>query len=79
MDMNIIIIQCIHLNRIKYQPSDHKTFLLHLYNSGPTSKTLGRRCINVIEMFCVYWEYNNIKNIYIPLGNRLVVVSRLHE
>ena len=26
----------------------------HLYNVGPTSKTLGRRCINVIQMFCVY-------------------------
>ena len=26
-----------------------------LYNVGPTSKTLGRRCINVIQMFCVCW------------------------
>ena len=38
------------------QPSKHKTFVLHLYNVGPTSKTLGRRCINVIQMFCVCWE-----------------------
>ena len=29
----------------------HKTFVYHLYNVGPTSKTLGRRCINVIQMF----------------------------
>ena len=27
------------------------TFVYHLYNVGPTSKTLGRRCTNVIEMF----------------------------
>ena len=26
-----------------------------LYNVGPTSKTLGRRCINVIQMCCVHW------------------------
>ena len=28
-----------------------------LYNVGPTSKTLGRRCINVIglQAFCVCW------------------------
>ena len=33
-----------------------KTFFSHLYNVGPASKTLGRRCINVIQMFCIYWE-----------------------
>ena len=27
----------------------------HLYNVGPTSKTLDRRCTNVIQMFCVCW------------------------
>ena len=26
-------------------PSSHKTFVWHLYNGGPTSKALGRRCI----------------------------------
>ena len=36
-------------------PSKHKTFVEHLYNVGPTSKTLGRRCTNVIQMFYVYW------------------------
>ena len=35
--------------------SKHKTFVWHLYNAGPTSKTLGRRCTNVIQMFCVGW------------------------
>ena len=30
-----------------------QTFVYHLYNFGPMSKTLGRRCINVIQMFCV--------------------------
>ena len=41
----------------------------HLYNGGPTSRTLGRRCINVIQMFCVYWvttfsNFNKIIHIY---------------
>ena len=26
-----------------------------LYNVGSASKTLGQRCINVIQMFCVCW------------------------
>ena len=30
-------------------PSKHKTFV------GPITKTLGRRCTNVIQMFCVCW------------------------
>ena len=30
----------------------------HLYKVGPTSSTLVQHCINVIEMFCVYWDYN---------------------
>ena len=33
-------------------PSEHWTFVWPLYNVGPTSKTLGRRCTNVIQMFC---------------------------
>ena len=40
----------------KQRDSKHKTFVKHLYNVGPTSKTLGRRCINVIQMFCVCWD-----------------------
>ena len=36
-------------------PSKHKTFVYLLYNVGPTSETMGLRCINVIQMFCVYW------------------------
>ena len=35
-------------------PSKHKTFVQHLYNGGPMTKTLGRRGINVIQMFCVF-------------------------
>ena len=31
----------------------------HLYNVGPTSKTLCRRCTSVIQMFCVFWELQN--------------------
>ena len=33
------------------------TFVQHVYNVGPTSKTLGQRCTKVLLMFCVtvYW------------------------
>ena len=41
-------------------PSKHKTFLDHLYNVVLTSKTLGWRCINAIQMFCVYCVDINI-------------------
>ena len=34
------------------------SFVQHLYNAGPTSKTLDRRCINVVQMFCVCWATN---------------------
>ena len=40
--------QCFLVDSSKY-----KTFVQHLYNVGPTSSTLGRRCINVVQMFCV--------------------------
>ena len=36
-----------------YVPSKHKKYVWHSCNVGPTSKTLGRRCIKVIQMFCV--------------------------
>ena len=36
-------------------PSEHKNICMTLYNVGPTSKTLGRSCINVIQMCCVCW------------------------
>ena len=31
-------------------------YIYHSYNVGPTSKTLRRRCINVIQKLCVYWD-----------------------
>ena len=34
-------------------PRKHKTLLTHLYNVWPTSKTLGRRCINFVQMLCL--------------------------
>ena len=37
-------------------PVNTKHLYKHLYNVGPMSKTLARRCINVIEMFCVCWD-----------------------
>ena len=36
-------------------PANTKHLYNILYNVGPTSKTLGRRCTNVIQMFCVCW------------------------
>ena len=32
-------------------PIKHRTFVQYLYNVGPTSKTWGRYCRNVIQMF----------------------------
>ena len=29
---------------------------VHYLQAGPTSSTLAQHCINVIQMFCVYWE-----------------------
>ena len=43
------------LDKDKAYYSKHKTFVWHLYNAGPTLKTWGRRCTNVIQMFCVCW------------------------
>ena len=33
-------------------PSKHKTFVLHLYNAGPTSSTLAQHGINAIGYKC---------------------------
>ena len=45
--------QCLEESVGRGPPSKHKTFVYHLYNVGTTSKTFGRRCANVIQMFCV--------------------------
>ena len=37
-------------------PSKQICIILYLYNVGPTSKTLGRRCTNIIQLFCVCWD-----------------------
>ena len=34
-----------------------------LYNAGLTSKTLGRRCTNVIQMFCACWAVMAVERI----------------
>ena len=39
------------LSRFWSPPSIHKTLLQHLYNVGPASKTLGRHCTYVLQMF----------------------------
>ena len=36
-------------------PANIKTFVNYLYNVGPTYSTLAQHCMNVIQMFCVYW------------------------
>ena len=38
-----------------YIPSNHRTFVKHLYKVDPTSATLAQHCINVLQMFCVWW------------------------
>ena len=47
----------------EWNPSKHKTVVYHLNNVGPTSKTLGLRCTNVIQMFCVSWDGRNENHI----------------
>ena len=47
------------MNNVYKHPSKHKTYIYHLYNVGLVSKTLGRRCTNNIQMFCVYWTRDN--------------------
>ena len=39
-----------------YWHSVNKNICMTSCNVGPSSKTLGRRCINVIQMSCVCWE-----------------------
>ena len=39
-------------SQVYHSPTNTK----HLYNVGPTSKTLKRRCTNGTQMFCVCWE-----------------------
>ena len=39
-----------------YTQQTQKYLSIILYNIGPTSKTLGRRCTNV-QMFCVCWAF----------------------
>ena len=49
----------------------------NLYNVGPTSKTLSRRCINVIQMFCVFWfDTGNYSRIHINRGEWFSLISQ---
>ena len=49
--------------RDKTQVSQQTHVVYNLHNAVPTSSTLGRRCINVIQKFCVCWggvsDYND--------------------
>ena len=49
-------------------PGKHKTFV------GPTSKTLGRRCTNVIQRFCVCWDVN-----YESRANAIIRLMVVHS
>ena len=55
-----------HVDRSLLLTSKHKTFVEHFYNVGPTSKTLGRRCTLVIQMFCVCWVTSRSVGFYWP-------------
>ena len=49
-----------------------KAVVLHLYNVGPTSKTLGPRYINVIQIFCVFWKKQSVVYAYFSSEQILV-------
>ena len=50
------LILLMHENRIIANLDKEGLITVRFNNIETTSKTLGRRCINVIQMFCVYWE-----------------------
>ena len=52
-------------------PSKQKTFVYTLYNVGPTSKMLGRRCTHGMQMFCVCWDGPTLYKPTCHLGQRL--------
>ena len=58
----------------------HKTFVKHLYNVGPTSKTLGRRRANFIQMFRICWEvtYTVMHNRHSPDATLSADISNLY-
>ena len=47
---------------------EYKTFVYHLYNVGPALKTLGRRCTNVIQMFCVCRGHDTLIQCWLNTG-----------
>ena len=51
---NICNIWSLHI--IKCYASKHKTYVQHLHNAGPTSKTLGRRRTNATQLLRVCFD-----------------------
>ena len=51
-----VLLQAAVVELLSGIPNKQKTIGLNLYNVGPTIKTLGRRCINVLQMFfiCIF-------------------------
>ena len=68
-------------------PSKHKTFVLHLYEVGPTFSTLVQQCKNVIQKFCVSWvgiqlnaaAHSTLNNTLVTLNNTLVPRATLRD
>ena len=46
---------CITAGVLYWHAQETQNICMTLCNVGPMSKTLGRRCINVIQMSCVCW------------------------
>ena len=57
------VCKIMHTDKIlnRHRPRKHKTFVLYLYNDGPTSLTLVQHCTNVIQMISVHWSTDNLR------------------
>ena len=54
---------CLVASQSRLSPVSTKHFVYNLYNVGPTFSTLDQLCINVIQMFCVYWDVHVCRHI----------------
>ena len=59
-------------------PANRKHLYNIYYNVGSTLKTLGRRCTNVIQMFCVCWAQQPSNDIHISKNTLCILDIRYY-